>query len=71
VLSSHYSIVGIYPVDNIRNYNSKPGILNLVMFADPQSLNEYTIKKLNDYYENNYSLSLDFDILIKFVFKRR
>ena len=71
VLSSEYSIVGIYPVDNIRNYNSKPGILNLVMFAEPNTLNDYTIKKLNDYYENNYSLSLDFDILIKFVFKRR
>lgn len=71
VLAATYSIVGIYPVDNIRNYNSKPGILNLVLFADPNTLNDYTIKKLNDYYENNYSLSLDFDILIKFVFKRR
>lgn len=71
VIAANYSIVGIYPVDNIRNYNSKPGILNLVMFADPNTLNENTIKKLNDYYENNYSLSLDFDILIKFVFKRR
>lgn len=71
VLKSEYSIIGIFPVDNIRNYNSKPGILNLVMFADPNILNEHTIKQLNDYYENNYSLSLDFDILIKFVFKRR
>lgn len=71
VFTANYSIIGIYPVDNIRNYNSKPGILNLVMFADPNTLNDQTIKKLNDYYENNYSLSLDFDILIKFVFKRR
>lgn len=71
VLKSDYSIIGIYPVENIRNYNSKPGILNLVMFADQNTLNETITKKLNDYYENNYSLSLDFDILIKFVFKRR
>lgn len=71
VLKANYSIVGIFPVDNIRNYNSKPGILNLVRFANPNTLDDNTIKKLNDYYENNYSLSLDFDILIKFVFKRR
>ena len=71
VFKGEYSLIGIYPTENIRNYNSKPGILNLVRFANKNTINETTVKKLNDYYENNYSLALDFDILIKFVFKRR
>ncbi len=71
VIKGEYSLIGIFHTENIRNYNSKPGILNLVKFADKNTINETSVKKLNDYYENNYSLALDFDILIKFVFKRR
>lgn len=64
VLKGKYSLIGVYPVENIRNYNAKPGLLNLVRFAN-KDISEDAIKKLNDYYELNYSLSLDFDIFIK------
>lgn len=67
VLKGKYSLIGVYPVENIRNYNAKPGILNLVKFAKNNEMNNEAIKKLNDYYELNYSLSLDFDIFIKSI----
>lgn len=69
VFIGNFSLVGIYPTENIRNYNSKPGIYNLVLFSNEINLKNENIQKLNDYYESNYSISLDFDIFIKSVFK--
>jgi hypothetical protein len=69
VLKGSHSLIGIYPSENIRNYNSKPGLLNLVKFSKDEKISIDTVRELNDYYEQNYSISLDFDIFIKSIFK--
>ena len=70
VLNGKYSLIGIYPSENIRNYNAKPGLMNLAEFSPSTERSNETIQKLNDYYELNYSISLDFDIFIKNLLKR-
>lgn len=69
VFKGNQSLIGIYPGKNIRNYNAKPGILSLVSISGEDKTNPEIIRKLNDYYEHNYSISLDFDIFIKSIFK--
>jgi GT2 family glycosyltransferase len=67
VFIGRYSIVGIHLQNYIRNFNAKPGILNLANFLPKEQTSEDIIRKLNDYYEQNYSLSLDFDIFLKSI----
>ena len=67
VLRGKYSIVGIHSQNYIRNYNAKPGILNLVNILPKEQATDDVIRQLNDYYEQNYSLSLDFDIFLKSI----
>lgn len=67
VLRGKYSIVGIHSQNYIRNYNAKPGILNLVNILPEEQATDDVIRQLNDYYEQNYSLSLDFDIFLKSI----
>lgn len=69
VFKGKFSLIGIYELENIQNYNAKPGLYNLAMFSKDKNLSQDSIKKLNDYYELNYSLALDFDILTKSIFK--
>jgi hypothetical protein len=70
VLKGNYSLIGIYPVQNIRNYNAKPGLISLVSFSEKAVISNESIQKLNDFYEMNYSISLDFDIFLKSILKR-
>jgi len=67
VLSGKYSFVGIHSQNYIRNFNAKPGILNLANFLPQEQITDNVIQQLNDYYEQNYSLSLDFDIFLKSI----
>lgn len=67
VLKGNKSFIGIYPQNYIRNFNAKPGILNLANFLPKEQITDDIVHKLNDYYEQNYSLSLDFDIFLKSI----
>ena len=67
VLQGKNSFIGIHQQNYIRNFNAKPGILNLANFLPKEQITDDVIHKLNDYYEQNYSLSLDFDIFLKSI----
>ena len=65
VITGRISIVGIYPVRTGKPDVWKPGITGLVQISKPERLSEQAITKLNNYYLMNYSLSLDFEIILK------
>ena len=69
VLRGQYSLVGLYPVDNRPPEIGKIGLTGLAQIAGPARLPRQAIVELNEYYARNYSLSLDFDILIKRLFR--
>ena len=49
----------------------KDGIISLVSITGNANISLDTINKLNDYYINNYSLSLDFDILLRYFTRNK
>jgi O-antigen biosynthesis protein len=71
VLSGRLAIVGIYPVDNEKSLAGKQGITGLVHISKPELLSDEAIRNLNNYYRQFYSLSLDIDIIIKFLIRKK
>lgn len=71
VLIGRFSIVGIYKLDNDKIKVGKEGIIGLVHISKPNQLSNEAIKNLNDYYRQYYSFSLDLDIIIKFLFRKK
>jgi GT2 family glycosyltransferase len=69
VVRGRYSLVGIYSVDKKPPEIGKIGLTGLAQLAGPERLPRQAIVELNEYYARNYSLSLDFDILIKRLFR--
>jgi hypothetical protein len=65
------SIVGIYPIDDYKSKPGKQGLIGLVQISKPETLSEVAIKNINDFYRQHYSFSLDIDIIIKFLFRKR
>jgi lipopolysaccharide/colanic/teichoic acid biosynthesis glycosyltransferase len=70
VLRGRYSLVGLYPVDDRPPEVGKIGLTGLAQIAKPDRLPRQAIIELNEYYARNYSIALDFDILIKRLFRR-
>ncbi len=70
VLRGAGSVVGLFP-DNKRRTAGKPGITSLVHLSGPDQLDRHAVEQLNDYYVDHYSLSLDVDILLKHLLRRR
>lgn len=62
ILIGKKQLIGTYSKD-------KKSITGLVQLGIPKKLNPKTIEELNNYYLQNYSLSLDLDILFKFIFR--
>jgi lipopolysaccharide/colanic/teichoic acid biosynthesis glycosyltransferase len=65
------SIVGIYPIDDYKSKPGKQGLIGLVQISKPDTLSDMAIRNLNDFYRQQYSFSLDIDIIIKFLFRKR
>lgn len=61
------SLIGIYK--GKKHFNYKEGLFSLVALNSMSS--ETDIDELNKYYINNYSLTLDFDIFVKSIFKKK
>ncbi len=58
------TFIGIYnPNKKLKEY--KHGLINFVNVSQINIDDEETINKLNYYYLTNYSLSLDFDLLLR------
>jgi len=69
VLSGKYSFVGLYETKSCKSKIGKPGIIGPAAHKEPQELTDEAINKLNDYYIRHYNLTLDFDIIIKFLIR--
>ncbi len=64
VVKSKKTLIGIIP--NCINSNSyKEGLINFQNINKNKNYDNQTIDKLNEFYLKNYSLSLDFDILLR------
>ena len=64
VFTGKWTLIGIY-CNDIKCKDFKHGLLNFVNVRNNDSISMETINKLNEYYLKNYSLSLDFDILLR------
>ncbi len=71
VLKGQKSFVGYYPVAGEQPSIGKPGIIGLAHISRPERLPESAIVNLNNYYIRHFSLSLDADIFLKFIFRKR
>lgn len=67
LLIGNKSLLGIYK--GKKHFNYKEGLFSLVALNSTSS--ETDIDELNKYYINNYSLTLDFDIFVKSIFKKK
>ena len=63
------TIIGIYKTST--NIDQKEGVISLASINNIKTLSEDTINNLNHYYQKNYSLSLDFDILLRHIIRNR
>lgn len=72
ILSGRKTLVGLYPTDNtFYRTLCREGVISLARIGQPQLLTSPAIDKLNDYYIKNYSISLDLDILIKYLMRKK
>ncbi len=70
VLKGNYSLFGLYPVNEADSKLGKIGLTGLAHINNPGQLSVQAIRSLNEYYMKRYSLSLDFEILIKYFFRK-
>lgn len=68
ILKGTMSVVGLYP-DEVSRPAGKLGRTSFVHLSDTTSISEQSIKQLNDYYVDQYSLSLDIEIIIKHLLR--
>ncbi len=71
VLTGKYSFIGLFPIEPGEPEIGKLGIIGLAHISNPGMLSKQAIKNLNDYYLQHYSLVLDTDIFLKFLFRKR
>lgn len=71
VLKGKKSLIGLYVRANRKNHVGKQGLISLAHISNPERLTEQAIENLNDYYLKNYTLGLDLDIVIKYLFRKR
>ena len=65
------SLIGIYPVDGLKPAIGKKGIMGLAHISNPDLLSKEAISQLNRYYLRHQSLSLDIDIFLKYLFRKK
>jgi GT2 family glycosyltransferase len=70
VFVGRYSTIGLYTVDDSPPHMGKIGLTGLAHISKPARLSPQVIRELNEYYLRYYTLSLDFDILIKDLIRR-
>ncbi len=71
VLLGRYSLVGLYEIKDDRIRSGKIGLIGLVHISNPGQLSLDAKRNLNNFYLQEYSLSLDMDIIIKFIFRKK
>lgn len=71
VMSGKKSLVGLYVKSRIVSQVGKEGLISLAEISNPERLTIQALNSLNDYYLKNYSFSLDLDIIIKYLFRKK
>lgn len=72
VLIGEMSFIGLHKIDdNLKPIIGKLGIIGPTASEKIDNLSLEAVKKLNDYYIRHYSLSMDFDIFIKYLIRAR
>ncbi len=71
VFVGKYSFVGIYKIENDTSNASKEGLISLAEVSRPERLSKEAIRNLNVFYKRRYSLSLDLDIILKYLFRKK
>ena len=66
IFTGKKTTIGIYPDVEYETNSIKVGLISLAHINKPNELVASSISILNEYYLNNYSLSLDIDIAIKY-----
>jgi hypothetical protein len=69
-LVGKYSIVGLYPSEDGAPVIGKIGLTGLAHISRPSRLSPQVIRELNEYYVQHYTLTLDWDILLKGLFRK-
>lgn len=69
VLIGEYSMVGLKPPAEEFVFLRK-GIISLVDLSNISYLTNKSIAEINEYYLKNYSVSIDIEILVKYLFKK-
>ncbi len=69
-LRGKYSIVGLYPLSDQPIVMGKIGLTGLAHISKPSRLSPQVIHELNEYYIQHYTLTLDFDILLKSLLRK-
>ena len=70
VFKGEFSFVGIYRTDNQNIKLGKEGLIGLVHISKPERLSKQSINNLNNFYLQHFSVMLDFDIFIKYLFRK-
>ncbi len=68
VFIGKYSLIGIKEINN-DSLGMKQGLITLADLSSIGTVPAESINELNEYYLKNYSISLDLEILIKFMLK--
>ncbi len=65
------SIIGIEINPSQHDEFGKPGIITLANINVSENISQSSIEKLNYFYLTNYSISLDIDILVKYIIRNK
>ena len=70
-LLGRYSVVGLYPSDEAPPTFGKTGLTGLAHISRPERLSPQVIRELNEYYVQHFTLTLDWEVLFKGLFRKR
>lgn len=70
LLIGKMTLIGIYPLTGEAYEIWKPGFISMVHLNQSEILSDQLLQKLNEYYLQNVSLSLDSDIFIKYMLRK-
>ena len=70
LIEGKISLIGLYQTKDEKFEIWKKGIIGLAHINSADKIGERVIQKLNSYYVQNYSISLDWDIIVKSLLKK-
>lgn len=69
LLKGNISLIGCHKINDLPE-SGKIGIIGMADLEETENISEDSIKKLNQFYVSNYSISLDLDILLNYITRK-